>query len=307
MKKARVLSTICISAGLLAGPAWADLPVNGCYAADYDAAHLAAHPGQGVAALRLWFHDEIPGQTAHRAVAVQAIMANQGQGARDFVAGLTLTQYAYCDASDGRCGVECDGGEFAVSTTAGGISIATSYFVLGNPDVCGGVSDLSEGAETHYTLAAAPVETCHPLWSQHPLPAPGCYGVDYPAESGDQDVSGLRLRVDAPDPALGAPAYAVLSARLGVILPQTGRAAEAQMGGARVARDLWCSTFDGACRGQTGGGWLLIVPHDEGVQITVPTMVFAGRGVRQFDLSVPGTPPAVHRLMPMRASHCGGL
>lgn len=297
---------------VMAAPALAELPVNGCYAVDYDAEHLAAHPEQGVASLRLWFHDEVPGQTAHRAVAVEAVMANQGQALRDLVAGLTLTQYAYCEASNGRCGVECDGGAFEVSTEDTSIIITTSNFVIGDPDLCGGVSDLSEndptrGGETRYVLAAASVDACQALWSQHPLPAPGCYGADYADGEAGQGVLALRLWVDTPDPDLGAPAYALLSARLGVILPDTGRAAAAQMGGAQVSRDLWCSTFDGACRGQVAGGWFLIAPDEAGVQITVPTLVFAGRGVRQFDLAVPGEAPVVHRLQPMRDAQCRGV
>lgn len=291
---------------LCAAPALADLPVNGCYAVDFDAAHLAAHPGQGVASLRLWFHDEVPGQTANRAVAVEAVMAAQGQAARDRVSGLTLTQYAYCDPSNGRCGVECDGGWFDVTTGDTDIRISTANFVIGDPDVCGGESDLAEvsGTETPYVLAAASVDACEALWNQHPLPEPGCYGVDYPDEATGQGVLALRFLVDTPDPGLGAPAYAVLSATLGATLPETGRAAAAHMAGAQVSRDVWCRTFDGACR---GGGWFLIASHGAGVQLTVPTLTFAGRGTRYFDLAVPGTAPVVHRLTPMRASQCRGL
>jgi len=309
MKKALVLSTTCISLGLIAGVARADLPVNGCYAADYDAAHLAAHPAQGVAALRLWFHDEVPGQTANRAVAVEAVMADQGQAARDHVGGLSLTQYAYCDAEDSQCGVECDGGSMAVSAGDTGITVATSFFVIGNSDVCGGISDLAEttGQLTRYALAAAPVDACETLWRQHPLPAPGCYGVDYADDTAGQDIEALRLRMFAPDPDLGEAAFALMSGNIGVTLPETGRAAEVGMAGAQVARSVWCSTFDATCRGQLGEGWFLIEPDVAGVRLTIPQFPMAGRGARVFDLASPGGPPAVHLLHEMPDAACRGL
>ena len=87
-------STICISASLCV---WAAaglaevLPGPGaCFQQRYDAAHLAAHPQQGVAELRLWFFDTEPGVTSSRSVIAAARMASQGQGARDGVGGLTL-------------------------------------------------------------------------------------------------------------------------------------------------------------------------------------------------------------------------
>lgn len=292
----------------LALPALADLPVNGCYAHDYDAAHLAAHPAQGVAALRLWFHDEVPGQTARRAVAVEARMADQGQGARDGVGGLTLTQYAYCDSETGVCGVECDGGSIVVEPGDTGISITTGFFVIGNDDVCGGISDLAEatGQVTRYTLAAASIDACESLWRQSPLPAPGCYGVDY--DTASEGVMALRLRMDDPDPTLGEAAFSMLSGRLGATLAEEGRAAAARMAGARASRALWCSTFDGACRAQSGDGWFAIDPGegDEFV-ITIARFALFGPGTRQFDLSESGRAPAVHRLRPLPASQCRGL
>lgn len=170
MKKARVLSTICIS--LLAAPALAQVPPAGaCFARNYDAAHLAANPGQGVAGLRIAFHAPRDGSGDAGTAVLSVRMANQGQALADGAGGLTLRQVAGCraDGASAACLVECDGGEIAVQVAAdGGLRLTTSHFAVGATLGCGEgevISNLAEGAAapTVYRLAAAPASHCADL------------------------------------------------------------------------------------------------------------------------------------------------
>ena len=170
MKKARVLSTICIS--LLAAPALAQVPPAGaCFVRDYDAAHLAANPGQGVAGLRIAFHAPRDASGDAGTAVLSVRMANQGQAVADGAGGLTLHQVAGCRpfGASATCFVECDGGEMAVQAAAdGGLRLTTSHFAIGASLGCGEgevISNLSEGAgaPTVYRLSAAPAAACADL------------------------------------------------------------------------------------------------------------------------------------------------
>lgn len=300
MKKARVLSTISISLGL-ALPAWAQVPAPGCYARTYDAAHLAAHPAQGVAALRLWVFDDTPGSPA---VLVSARMADQGQGAADGVGGQVLTQYAYCDPAEGSCFVECDGGSFATRAAPdGGLTLTTSHFSLGEGEGCGGFSNLSEGGETVYRLLSAPVETCADLSQVHPLPPEGCWGVDYSDMVRGQGVLSLRLRMQ---PADGTHAFPVAQGTLAVKLPDGGRAAQVGMGGVRASLPVWCSARDGRCLSGIDDGTFLGTLEDNSLVLRTRRFAIWGQEGAVFDVASDGA-EALHRLRGLPMSECRGM
>lgn len=314
MKKARARSIICTSL-LLAAPAWADLPANGCYTRVYDAAHLAAHPAQGVAALSIWLYAEVTTSAEPVAAVVEARMADQGQGASDEVGGMTLAQYAFCDAAEGRCYVECDGGWIELTPVAGGIEVATAHFVVGDMEGCGGMSNLAEAGDrpTHYRLAAAPIATCESLWRQVPLPAPGCYGVDYPEAVTGQGVRALRLWLRAPEEAADQPVFAQIEGVLGVTLPNSGTAAVAGMGGARLSLPLWCQARDGLCRSGVGEGVLALPLTEAGVDLVTDRFFLFGPEESFVDLAQLARPdgraPATvrHPLRRLPDDACRGL
>lgn len=300
MKKALALSTIFTS---LALPLCAQVPQAGtCYERSYDAAHLAAHPDQGVAALRLWFFDEIADAADRRAVIVAAVMADQGQGARDLVGGMELRQFALCSAE--ACFVECDGGSFAATARPpAGLEIATEGFSLGMANACGGSSDLWEGRRTVYRLSAAAPEVCADLARVHAFPHPGCYGVEYAGSDAGQGVVKLRLRLQGEEvPGL---AYPGVSGWLGVELAHSDAAEAVGMAGARLSVPLWCSGFDGLCRSGAEEGVLNLDAEGNLAVIGTQHFVLFGPEDAMLDLAAMG--PVRHRLRPLPAPNCVGL
>lgn len=161
MKKARVPSTICTSLALIAAPVFAEPFPEGCFARDYDTAHLAAHPAQVVSqmALHLWREND---ETLFR---IRVRMADQGHARHDGTAGLTMREEGLCQES-GPCYVYCDGGGFRLtSTSPGAIEITTEWMRVVQDAPCEGealVSDLAEvsGQPTTYRLLASPAATC---------------------------------------------------------------------------------------------------------------------------------------------------
>ncbi|MCU0906929.1 MAG: hypothetical protein MUF73_05645 [Rhodobacteraceae bacterium] len=147
---------------LLAAPASAQGMPQGCWARDYDAAHLAANPDQVVRAMRLSFgKDPENGPVAW----LEVTLADQGHAGREGLGGVLLQQGLLCRADGGRptCVVECDGGSFEVVAQAGGqIDIRTRYLLLGIDDECGGPVDLAELPDTPvtYRLFRAPDSAC---------------------------------------------------------------------------------------------------------------------------------------------------
>lgn len=300
MKKARALSTICISLGL-AAPVSAQVPAPGCYARDYGAAHLAANPAQGVASLRLWVFEETPGNPA---AVVSARMVDQGQGVAHGVAGQVLTQYAFCDG--GACFVECDGGSFTTSPAAnGGLILTTSGFTLGEGggEGCGGHSDLSEGGETRYRLAAVPAAVCADLSRTHPLPAEGCWGVEYSDMLRGQGLLALRLLVRSVETDR---AFPFADGVLAVTLPNGGRAAQAGMGGVRASYAVWCGARDGLCRSGMDGGAFRAMVDGDGLVLRTAGYAIWGEDGAVFDLAVEGA-ETTHRLRALEAAECRGM
>ena len=163
MRNSKALSIIFTSA-ILTGPALADeaFPM-GCYARDYSPAHLAAHPGQGVAALAINFSEDgdWPGESYFF---VRARMSDQGQAARDGVQGMTLFEGGTCRHANGDCFVDWDGGGFTLISRDGDtILIGTRGMRLTldgcDSDAISGLNETYDG-ETRYRLTAAPPEAC---------------------------------------------------------------------------------------------------------------------------------------------------
>ncbi|WP_370208928.1 hypothetical protein [Pararhodobacter marinus] len=322
MKKAQARNTTCIdparhavalvafAASVLASvaastPALAETLPQGCFAREYSAQHLAEHPGQGVAALRLWFFHESD-DPASSAALVEARMADQGQGARDGVGGEVLTQYALCDA-DGACFVECDGGTFETQRLPDGdLHLTTRFFALGEGDACGGGSDLAErpGEETRYRLSAAAPEICQALWQRHPLPEPGCYGMDYSDMGHGQGLLGLRLLLHPADDGY---AFPQAEGTFRVTLPEGGRAAAAGRGGARLSVPVWCSTRDGLCRSGVDEGALAIAPLGDGVALSTGRFLIFGAEAANLDIAAPGQAITRHQLRPLPPGECRGM
>lgn len=304
MKKARALSTIFISLALTA-PALAELPAPGCYAGAYGAADLAAQPTQGASELRLWLFDETPGSPA---AIIAARMADHARGASDGVAGQELLQYTYCDADDGACFVECDGGSFDAQAQAdGGVILRTGHLTVGDNDGCGGWSNLTrDGVEIDFRLAAAPAEVCADLSRTYPQPEPGCYGIEYSDMVRGQGVLALRLVLGASEP---GQAFPLMQGWLAVTLPDGGRAADAGMGGARVQAPVWCSARDGQCHTGADEGSFALLPVMDGVEIatTLYRLYAPEDDGNSMDLAVFGQPQTRHALRRLPLEACRGL
>lgn len=301
MKKARALSTICIS--LAAGPLAAQVPdAWQCFARGYDAAHLAANPRQGVEALRLWFYDADLADPASRAVIVEARMAHQGQALAAGVGGLTLSSTLYCEG-DG-CFVECDGGGFTVRPFGEGIELTTTGAVIGTAESCGGAADLAEGGLTRYRLAAVPEAACADLAHVHPLPEPGCYGVAYPRADDSGTLAALTLRLQAPELDGMRPAFPWLEG--GMALDIAPAAATAGVfAGARVILPVWCGADSGQCASGPGEVVLDYLAAEGGLVLSPRRIVLYDEDDAAVDLTAGR--PSRHALVALAPEACAGL
>lgn len=174
MRKARARSTTCTSAAttalcgtslaaalaMTAGAAGA-----ACFLRDYDAAHLARNPAQGVAGLRLWLGEATAQGWPAR---LEVRMAGQGQGRRDRVAGRVLGQELWCTdgGAEAVCRPRCrEDGDLDLSYDGQGrLRLGSAGLRLADrPGRCGGVSDLAEGGRTVYLLAPVPDGACRAM------------------------------------------------------------------------------------------------------------------------------------------------
>lgn len=140
-----------------------DGPSLGCYARDYTAAHLAAHPEQVVARIVMRVRPDVPGgATTVADLAVwtgdQGHVRKAGQGGRRF----DQAPICWREGKAALCGVECDGGILRVERDDGEVlQFATDYLLVGG-EGCGGAVDLAErpGQAVSYRLGRAPEATC---------------------------------------------------------------------------------------------------------------------------------------------------
>ena len=163
MKKAPALSTICTSMVVGLSPLPAMATPGGCYAAAYDAAHLAANPDQVVETLALYFTPDANREGIAR-VELRAVMARQGHAARRGVGGTTLEEFGLC-SPEGSCVIACDGGSFSIlSADEATIEIETTDARVSAQPCTPGlpVSTLADipGEITTYRLSRAPDSAC---------------------------------------------------------------------------------------------------------------------------------------------------
>ena len=158
-------STAFISLSLLL--AWplavlAEGPASGCWARNYDAEHLAAHPEQVAAWLSLAILGKNEaGETEAR---LRIALANQGRAATEGMGGQILDQHLICgDWGHGpACGVECDGGQASVAEGPGGTLVLTTGRLLVGGEGCEGEFDIVErlGEPVTYRLERAAPGDC---------------------------------------------------------------------------------------------------------------------------------------------------
>ncbi len=154
--------TSALAVLLLSGAALAEGPGPGCYARDYTAEHLASHPEQVVARMRL----EVLGrnEAGETEARLSVVLARQGRAEAEGVGGRAFAQRLACRGRpEGTvCGVECDGGVFAVGEDERGLALTTDRLRVGDGDGCGGDFDLAErpGEAVTYRLERAAPGAC---------------------------------------------------------------------------------------------------------------------------------------------------
>ncbi|WP_299349730.1 hypothetical protein [uncultured Shimia sp.] len=148
-----------------ASTAFAEGPPVGCYKRDYSDVHLAKHPTQVVDEISLRVYDD-----GHNNILADMFVtfADQGHVAGSWIAGKTTDQFLLCFDYEGRsgCAVECDGGNFFVSSeTSDSLTIETSRLMVGPTDDCSGEIDLAEvpGQLVKYRLMKAEPGACRKL------------------------------------------------------------------------------------------------------------------------------------------------
>jgi hypothetical protein len=150
-------------ADVIVDPAAESIPEPGCYARTYDGAHLAAHPDQVVAAMRLNFvvADGSEGMNAAPGSVVAFLdvdLARQGHVVRGpftedaFPEGFgSATMYAalLCPGQGITCGSECMGetlhtGFAVIGDDGKTLKITTRSLPVGQGQDCGGYTDIAE-------------------------------------------------------------------------------------------------------------------------------------------------------------------
>lgn len=264
MKKARALSTICIS--LAASPLAAQVPGAGqCFT------HQAAAPG--AAALRLWFYDADLNDPESRMVIVQARMAQPAEQ--------VLTSTLFCEGTG--CFVECDGGGFQVRALPDGLEIATDHLTIGMLESCGGSANLAEAGPARFRFAAAPAEACADLAHAHPLPEPGCYGAAFARADDSGTVAAVTLRLEAPDLGAMRPAFPWLEGVLSLDLAP--RLPIPDLAGMRVLLPVWCAADSGRCVSGPEDAVLDFTAGAEALVLAARSLTLYGEGEAPFDLA----------------------
>ena len=131
---------------------------EGCFARDYDAAHLEAHPDQFVQRLTLHFYPSPHEDGGITWVDITADMAHQARALTEGFAGQRMTEAGGNFASPLQFGVECDGGSFDVVRYDGQTLVIETEYVRVAMDGCGGEINQStslaeiRGQATRYLL-----------------------------------------------------------------------------------------------------------------------------------------------------------
>ncbi len=142
----KLMSTALAGAlAMFAGTAQANEIRPGCYERFYSSGHLATHPDQHVAAVRMKVGEWAT--NVSRATSIEVVLANQGRVSGSRYAGRTLSQFMFCGTESrwDTCVVECDGGSLQVTKqTNSTMTFRTKYLLVGEVADCGGAVDLAE-------------------------------------------------------------------------------------------------------------------------------------------------------------------
>lgn len=143
-----------------------------CWVRDYTADHLASHPDQVVASMRLWFSRPEQSEYDDLLAGIRVVAAHGGHAKAAGQGGRTFDQGLICfdDITPLTCAVECDGGAFRVTRqTEDMIEITTDYLIVGDfegqvmeEEGCGGAMDIAEhmGQPVTYRLYRADPAAC---------------------------------------------------------------------------------------------------------------------------------------------------
>ncbi|SMX30275.1 hypothetical protein TRP8649_04418 [Pelagimonas phthalicica] len=161
----RIFKLVTLSAALAACGSFAaanDIR-PGCYERIYSQSHLASHPDQHVAAIRMKVGEWIT--NVSRDTRLEATFANQGQVRGTGAAGRTMAQFLFCGTEDSwdRCQAECDSGSLQViKQSNSSMTFRTRYLMVGDAQSCGGYVDLAEiqGQWVSYRLNRVPDANC---------------------------------------------------------------------------------------------------------------------------------------------------
>jgi hypothetical protein len=149
---------------LLAAPALA----NGCYARRYSAAHLAAHPGQVVAAIEFRIGKDPFGDGLAAVMRVTAARQVKAHGGKSFI----QTFSCYRDKGVLNCDADCDSGKILISREDGKVLEFHTRRLrmsdtdnLANNDGCTFSMDIAErpDEDVAYRLSRAPEAACKGL------------------------------------------------------------------------------------------------------------------------------------------------
>ncbi|MCR8723196.1 hypothetical protein [Frigidibacter sp. ROC022] len=153
---------ICAALACLAAlPARAEGPPPGCYDRSYSAAHLASHPDQIAARIRLWLEPDGDGTNAVGNLTIWT--ADQGHARRDGLGNSRFDSFLLCWTENGRdfCGIECDGGHASITVKGDTLDLSTDGMWVGETQGCGGAIDIAERPDTRVTYRMTRVPDAH--------------------------------------------------------------------------------------------------------------------------------------------------
>ena len=108
----------------------------GCYVTNYDSAHLAKHKGQTITSmsLKLYSGKEVEGFTAYMFADISVKLRGDKTN--------IWSEVADCSGKPGawKCGIECDGGGFALKEDGTNIVLTNSSYFRVTKDGCGETS-----------------------------------------------------------------------------------------------------------------------------------------------------------------------
>ncbi len=151
---AGALATLLVAVG----PASAQSFPAGCFVRDYSPEHLAAHPEQGIAGVRMLF------DPTNYSISITAVTSDTGQAAQDGATQQLLFAEGACDQS-GRCQLSCSGDTIWLHRDEGPTILVRTEGAQLDAVMCDTTAPSSNLAEvigeiTTYRLNRIPIEDC---------------------------------------------------------------------------------------------------------------------------------------------------